>query len=102
MGVGRQLSSHDGSNIYSNSSYESDMLAERRGGESSGETLRAIEKTKIRDRKLYEKFMSTKDELTGLECHSKESCEAVNEAKSNIDKLQVRYNAIIHSCLFNI
>ena len=96
MGAGRQRSSFESSNTYSNSRYESDMPAERRGGESSGETVRAFESAKIGDSKLYKKFISTKNELAALECQSKELCKAVNESKSDIDKLQVRYTAIIH------
>ena len=89
MEVTKNLSSFQGRNTNSSSSYVSEMPSERRGSEYFGETLRALENAKIGDSKLLEKFGSAKAELKGLECRSKGLCKAVNEAKSNIDKLQV-------------
>ena len=77
-------------NTIMNRGYVSDALAERRDSEYYGEAPRAFDASKVEDSKLHERLESTKAEVKGLECRSKELCQAVNEAKANIDKLQVR------------
>jgi hypothetical protein len=77
-------------NTIMNRSYVSNALAERRDSEYYDEAPRAFDTTKVGDSRLHERLGSTKAEVRGLECRSKELCKAVNEAKANIDKLQVR------------